>query len=71
MGEVIWYRHEIDGISAVLLSGRISEDRWFCGVERVGGRVTKDTEHWFETEAAALAAAYRLCVPERTIALAA
>lgn len=71
MAEVIWYRHEVEGLHVTLLSGRISPDHWLCGLEQNDGQITKDTEQWFDSEVAAVAAAYRLCMRDYPSALAA
>jgi hypothetical protein len=58
--QIIWNRHEVDGIKVALLAGRITTTCWLCGFETARGGITRDTDQWFASEAEALAAAYRL-----------
>jgi hypothetical protein len=62
--ETVWYWHHVDGVPVALLTGKLVGDCWLRGIEQPNGQVWKDPDHSYESEADALAAAYR-CWQER------
>ncbi|NKF24507.1 hypothetical protein [Solimonas marina] len=54
-----WRRYDVDGVPVPLLTAKVSDGAWLCGLGGDGGQEWCDTESLYPTEADALAGAFR------------